>query len=125
MTNTNRLKGDYLERQIRDALRGCGWTVVRAAGSLGPADIVALRYRFTPLLIAAKTNGKLAPKERFVLLEAADNAGARALMGTRTKRGWIDLHVVKEDGIKDRIDQIKVPAKSNQTVAEARAGDDE
>lgn len=110
-TMTNRQRGDYLERQARDALRSCGWIVVRAAGSLGPADLVALRRGFTPLLVACKTNGKIPPDERAAIVDAAWDGAARPLMACRTKRGWIDLHTVKPEGVGDRIDQIKVPPR--------------
>lgn len=108
---SNRTRGDYLERQTRDALRAHGWIVVRAAGSLGPADLVALRRRFTPLLVACKTNGRIPPDERRAIRDAAEQAYARPLLAMRTRRGYVDLHVVLTDGLSQRIDQIKVPPR--------------
>jgi Holliday junction resolvase len=113
-TMTNRTRGDYLERQARDALRSCGWIVVRAAGSLGPADLVALRRGFKPLLVACKTNGKISPDERTAIVDASWDGDARPLMACRTRRGWVDLHTVKPEGIGDRIDQIKVPPRPKE-----------
>ena len=46
---TNRTRGDDFERQTKDALRAYEWLVVRSAGSLGVADLVALRGGNTPL----------------------------------------------------------------------------
>jgi hypothetical protein len=71
---------------------------VRAAGSLGVADIVALREGAAPLLIACKTNGRLPPDERRSLVDAAHRAGARPTMATRTRRGYVDLLHVDVDG---------------------------
>jgi hypothetical protein len=44
-----RAAGDYFERRTRDALVADGWTVIRTAGSLGIADLVALRADRDPL----------------------------------------------------------------------------
>ena len=109
--NTNRQRGDYLERQARDALRAHQWVVVRAAGSHGPADLVALRAGRTPLLIACKVDGTIGPGERRALVDAADMGGARPMLASRERRGYVDLYDVAADRVTGPVDQIKVPAR--------------
>lgn len=111
MPNSNRARGDYLERQTKSALQAHGWVVVRAAGSLGVADIVALRAGNTPLLISCKLNGHIAPLERRALIEACQAAGARPIMAARSKRGVVDIYVVRLDTSGPLIDTLAVPAR--------------
>lgn len=57
-------RGHDRERRIRDLLQDDGWIVVRAAGSLGPVDLVALKGgRRTRLIEVKSTAG--GPYERF------------------------------------------------------------
>src|SRR4051812_30207374 len=109
MPNRARDRGDYLERQTKAALAVYGWVVVRAAGSLGPADLLAIRAGSTPLLVACKTNGTIPPAERAAIREAATLGGARPLLASRTKRGWVDLNLIIDKPRGPLIDQIKVP----------------
>jgi len=90
----NRQRGDYFERQTKAALMRHGWVVFRVAGSLGPADLVALRAGKRPLFIACKVTPRIDPGERRALIEAAEKAGARPLMAYRSKRGHVDLWTV-------------------------------
>jgi Holliday junction resolvase len=106
MTNKNRARGDRFEHLTRDALRGHGWVVVRSAGSLGPADLVALRSDSRPWLVSCKATDVpyLRPAEWIVLWAVAIDAGAvpvlawkgadgpsgieyRALLGPKYLRG--------------------------------------
>ena len=118
MPNSNRQRGDYLERQTRDALRACGWIVVRAAGSQGVADLVALRHDMRPLLVSCKLGPGIPPAERRELVEASATAGARPIMATRTKRGWVNIHVVKLDTTYPLVDQIPVPRRPGKKAVE-------
>lgn len=68
---------------MRKHLESEGWWVCRAAGSLGDADLVALRGGDTPRLIEVKSTTRGAyhgfgPAKRDNLREAARSAGARA-----------------------------------------------
>jgi Holliday junction resolvase len=56
MPSTNYRLGAELERSVAQRLRTKGWLVVRAAGSHGPFDLVALREARSPLLIQCKTD---------------------------------------------------------------------
>ncbi|HEX59123.1 MAG TPA: hypothetical protein ENF26_03115 [Methanomicrobia archaeon] len=65
-------RGAAFERKVRRLLEEDGWFVVRAAGSKGIVDLVALRERDNVLrvqLISCKLNGYVPPAEREQLLE--------------------------------------------------------
>lgn len=112
MGNRNRDRGDYLERQTKAALEAFGWVVVRAAGSLGAADLLAIRAGFRPLLVACKITGYLLPAERRALIEWAAKGDARALMAQRTKPGRVGLWEVHEDAKKrPPVDELPAPRK--------------
>ena len=108
---TNRHRGDYFERQTRDALRECGWVVIRGAGSMGPADLVALRAGTRPLLISCKLHGRIGPAERLTLLDYADIAGARALLALRARPGYVQLRTVNIHPASVIVDSLKVPTR--------------
>jgi len=110
---TNRARGDYLEHQTRDALKAHGWVVVRAAGSLGVADIVGLRAGNTPLLVSCKLGGLPPPGERTALLAAAEQAGARPIVATREHPGWVALYALQSDRPRDQLlaGELKVPKR--------------
>lgn len=94
MTMTNRQRGDYFERQVRDTLESHGYFVIRAAGSKGVADLVALRADKTPALISCKLSGRIDPSERTALLDAAEVAGARAMVALRPRGGRVLMATV-------------------------------
>lgn len=110
---TNRGRGDYLERQTRSALVSHGWVVVRAAGSLGVADVVALRAGNTPLLVSCKIGGLPPPDERRALLEAAERSGSRPIVATREHRGWVTLYALQSVEPRDQLlaGRLKVPPR--------------
>lgn len=105
---TNRQRGDYFERQARDALEAVGWFVIRAAGSHGPADLVALKAHFTPLLVSCKLDGRIGPEERAVVLAHAEQAGARAVLAKREKQATATFCSIP-DGIV--ISVLRVPRR--------------
>lgn len=108
MPNSNRQRGDYFERQTRDALEAHGWFVIRAAGSLGPADIVALRQGNTPLLVSCKLSGAIGPEERAVLCAHADQAGARPVLAQRKKQAHVALSSVPAGVV---LAELRVPKR--------------
>jgi Holliday junction resolvase len=108
---SNRQRGDYFERQCRDALIATGWLVVRAAGSYGPADLVALRTGYTPLLISCKLDGYLRPHERADLLAAGRLAGGRPMVASRPVNGHVSLSLVYRQGHSLPVDTLKVPPR--------------
>jgi Holliday junction resolvase len=120
MPNTNRRAGDYLERQAKTALVDLGWWCIRAAGSHGVADVVAMRAGSAPLFVACKTSGKIPPAERAALVDAAEKAGARPILASRERRGWISLQLVGVDGMRPFCDPLPAPKRAQ----EADDGDD-
>lgn len=76
-------RGHDRERAVRKRLEEEGWWVTRAAGSLGDADIVALRAGQKPRLIEVKSTAagpfhSFGPSDRSELVLAALKAGAKA-----------------------------------------------
>jgi Holliday junction resolvase len=90
-------RGHDRERALKALLEGDDWLVVRAAASLGVADLVALRAGSRPRVIEVKsTSGgpyeRFQPVERARLSLAAKLAGAEAWLvwwPPRTKPRWI------------------------------------
>jgi Holliday junction resolvase len=76
-------RGHDRERAVRRLLQDDNWWVSRAAGSLGDADIVALKHGFPPRLVEVKSTAKspyehFGPADRVRLAAAARKAGAEA-----------------------------------------------
>jgi Holliday junction resolvase len=85
-------RGHNEERRLKAQLEGEDWFVVRAAGSLGDADLVALKIGHLPRLIEVKTDiagpfANFRPADRAELLLAAAIAGAEAWLYWRPPRG--------------------------------------
>lgn len=116
---SNRGRGDYLEHQTRDALAAYGWFIVRAGGSLGAADLVALRAGKRPLLVQCKVLGRgrkwprIDPAERQALWDAAAQAGARPIIATRYRGGFVALLEMFGPSWTNYllVDEIHVPAR--------------
>ena len=80
-------RGIKRERQVRVHLEEDGWFVARAAGSLGDADLIALKAGHTSKLIEVKSTTagpfhSFGPACRQALLNAAERAGA----------GYLDIY---------------------------------
>jgi len=98
MPNSSRQRGDYFERRTRAALEADGWLVVRSAGSLGVADLVALKDGYTPRLVSCKLTHYLPPKQRRELIAAAELAGALGILAWSEKPGWVGLEQLSRHG---------------------------
>ena len=85
---TRYANGANLERQIADKLTADGYWTIRAAGSHGLVDIVALKDGET-LLVQAKADGRLDPGDWNALLDLGLRLGAVPLLAHRPKRGVI------------------------------------
>lgn len=75
--------GTARERQVRRHLEEDGWVVIRAAGSLGPVDLVAMRRGQFPRFVQVKTDDRrpfdhFRPPDRLKLTQLARQAGAEA-----------------------------------------------
>ncbi len=77
-------KGTRRERDLVEALSEDGWVTFRTPGSLGPADVIALRAGNRPMLVQVKAGkaaswwGRFPPHERTALANTARKAGADA-----------------------------------------------
>lgn len=81
----NARRGFDRERAVRRQLDREGWWTCRAAGSLGDADIIALKHGEKPLLIEVKSTTagpfhSFGPKQRGELARAAAKAGGIAYL---------------------------------------------
>lgn len=91
-------RGSARERQVMMLLRNDGWVVLRAAGSFGNADLVALRAGSTPMLVQVKASARspvehFGPAERQALHTEAQRAGARAILAwwpSRSPLRWYE-----------------------------------
>ncbi len=86
-------KGAAFEQALARRLRSIGAWVIRAAGSRGPADLLAW-YGGRKALIQAKVNGGLGAREEEELRLAARDLGATAWLVTRTPRGHEAWHLI-------------------------------
>lgn len=83
---SNYRHGAELERAAKHVLEDNGYFVVKAGGSKGAADLVALKPGEI-LLVQCKTDGYLRPAERVALADLAIQLRARALVGEWHKEG--------------------------------------
>lgn len=84
--------GHNRERMVKAVLQSQDWWVARAAGSLGDADLVALRDGDRPRLVEVKGTAagpyhSFGPSDRAALLMAARLAGADAVLAWWPPRG--------------------------------------
>lgn len=83
---SNYRAGSDLERAAKHVLEAEGWFVVRAAGSKGPVDLVAMGNGQV-LLIQCKTSGYMSPDDRRALRGLAAGLGKEALACRWVKDG--------------------------------------
>jgi Holliday junction resolvase len=84
--------GHNRERAVRRHLESEDWIVTRAAGSLGDADLIALKAGRRPRLIEVKCTAggpyeHFGPADRAAILFAAELAGADAELAWWPPRG--------------------------------------
>lgn len=109
----NRQRGDYFERQTRAALEARGYFLIRAAGSHGTADLVALKRDATPLLVSCKLHGAIPRPDRQRLLDVAHDAGARGVVARRDRPGHVTLLVPLSATLRlVEIETLKVPTRA-------------
>lgn len=94
-------RGHDRERAVRRVLEDDDWWTCRAAGSLGDADVVALKAGMKPRLIEVKSTAagpyeKFGPKARADLLFAAQVAGAVAELAWWPPRGKLRFYTASE-----------------------------
>ena len=90
-------KGDAFERKVRDKLICWGYFVVRAAGSKGPVDLVAVKVQGRAgsvpevAFIQCKLSGQIGPGEWNRVLTLSRDCKADPIIAFRPKRGEIAL----------------------------------
>jgi Holliday junction resolvase len=92
-----RRRGDYFERQCKRDLEAHGWLVIRAGGSLGPADLVAIGNGKLPLLVSCKLNGRISPQERNLLAMIGNRFGASVCVASRPRNGMVLYRGLRPD----------------------------
>jgi Holliday junction resolvase len=85
-------RGHSRERAVKLQLESEDWFVTRAAGSLGDADLVALKAGHAARIIEVKSTAKgpyehFGPRDRAAILFAAQVAGAVAELAWWPPRG--------------------------------------
>ena len=90
-----RAAGDRFERACALRLKAFGFLVIRSAGSLGPADLVALRGDRLPALVQCKITDNTTVRTRIAFHRLATDAGAVAVLVFRPakRRGAIWVRV--------------------------------
>ena len=115
--NTRYRRGANIEYRAKAALQSQGYLVIRAAGSHGPADLVAMRPAFDSwkrqtgpevLLVQCKrSKNRLTPGEKSELAWIADRLGCSAVLvasrleaikATGGRRLVLDWFEVRSDG---------------------------
>jgi len=85
-------RGANFEREVRQFLSEDGWFVMRAAGSKGVVDLVALRERGNVLrvrLISCKLNGYVPPAEREQLRKLKEELPHAEVLIARKENGSV------------------------------------
>lgn len=85
---TNGARGASFERKVAAALTADGYLVVRAAGSHGPADLIAIKFGQV-LFVQAKLNGRMDPHEWNPFYTIATSVGALPILAYRPGRQGI------------------------------------
>lgn len=84
-TARNYARGAELERTVAEKLRARGWTVIRAAGSHGPFDLVAIQPGPRLWLIQCKTDRRTLDAETWhALFTLAMGLGGIPMLADRS-----------------------------------------
>src|SRR3954463_8669532 len=94
-----RAAGDRFERACAIRLRKAGYLVIRSAGSLGPADLVAFREDRIATFVQCKITDNMTAQARADFYRVAFDAGAMAVLATRPiPRGGVHWLRLTNDG---------------------------
>ena len=98
---TNYRNGRANEYRIRDDLERYNYECVRAAGSKGKADLVALRPGEVLLVQVKASNPQLSPAERAELLAMAERCGGEPIVAYKPSRRPVVYRVLLGPGPKE------------------------
>lgn len=106
-------RGSQRERAVRLYLEDRDYAVIRAAGSLGCADLVALKAGSATLVIEVKSTHRgpfhsFGPADRADLLAYAERAGATAVLAWWAPHGKLTW-LYAEDWPKTGVDSKPLP----------------
>jgi Holliday junction resolvase len=92
MPNRNYQRGRAFEYRVKRYLEAEGYFVVRAAGSKGCADLVAIRKGYAPELVQCKL-GRFTHRELRKLVKAATACGALPVVARMAGNNhmWIEV----------------------------------
>lgn len=101
MSRGDTRRGIQRERQMAEVIGESGWWVLRAAGSLGVADLVCLKAGHRPMMLEIKSNSGspfagFGPDKRAALLAAARQAGAQPFLVNWPKHGQPTYYGIDE-----------------------------
>src|SRR5215217_7683227 len=102
MDAARRYKNDQpSEYRISDDLAQDGYSCIRAAGSKGKADIIALKPGEILLVQVKRSNPQLTPNDRTALLELARITGGRPIVAHKPPRKPVIYRELTGPGPKD------------------------
>lgn len=129
---TGAARGIYLERRVAEDLATRGWFTIRAAGSHGVADVVAIRPGET-VFIQCKTDGQIRGTEWNRLYEICHGLGTVPLVAqweTKTHRKIMYVQITGPHKAHSRdwdfcrwapITAAAIPAMAKETAAKVQA----
>jgi Holliday junction resolvase len=99
--------GAAFEHRVADKLRAAGWTVIRAAGSHGKADLVAVKPGRV-VFVQCKRRGTLGTREWNELVELSQVAGAVPVMAQMPGRRGVAFHRLLGPKVKRGVRPLEV-----------------
>jgi Holliday junction resolvase len=99
---TNYTAGRAFEYQVRDDLEADGYQVIRAAGSKGAADLIAIKPGQILLVQVKRLNGTIPPADRVKLTDLARMCDGLPLVAHKpVPRGGIKYRLLTGTGVAD------------------------
>jgi Holliday junction resolvase len=84
---SNPHRGAVWERRMKVLLEQAGYMVIRAAGSHGAADLIAIRRDVRPVFVQCKIHGTVGHGEWNALLTQARECGSTPIIASRNETG--------------------------------------
>ncbi len=84
---SNKTIGANVEREVKKYYEKLGYYVIKSGGSLGQADLVAIKGKELLFIQATKTKSNKTNKELLELVDLAEHNNARAIFAYKIKYG--------------------------------------